>query len=131
MTTQPKRRFPWGILTVLFAIAAVLFLLAAGGTAILSNSLTASVHSPTPTISTIPSVQATGTVTVPATPVVSPTPSPCCAAPPAFWPPTATTVTDVLAVMGGISSIGTLISFMGLLGRGGQNLAKRLRRAAS
>src|SRR5215813_2494804 len=104
MTPQKKRRFPWGVLTVLFGIAAVVFLLAALG---LGSGLHLghSVGAPTPT--------------VPAG-VATPTPSPgsTYGANTPLWPPTATTVTDILAIMGGISSIGTLLSFIGLVGRG-------------
>jgi hypothetical protein len=116
MTPQSKRRFPWGVLTILFAVAAIVFILAALGLGS-SLHLANSVGTPTPTV---PPGVATPT------PFTGPN-----AGSSTLWPPTATTVTDILAIMGGISSIGTLLSFIGLLGRGVQNAAKRVRRSPS
>jgi hypothetical protein len=123
MTPKTKRRFPWGVLTVLFGIAAIVFILAALGLGS-SLHLAHSVGAPTAT------VPPNGTPVL-ATPTPSPGTSPETSNNPQLWPPTATTVTDVLAIMGGISSIGTLLSFIGLLGRGVQNVSKRVRRSPS
>ncbi len=119
MSPQSKRRFPWGVLTVLFGIAAVVFLLASLGLGS-AFSLTRS------------NVQPTATVPPSGTPgVATPRPAPVSSANTPLWPPTATTITAILAIMGGISSIGTLLSFIGLLGRGVQNVTKRVRRSPS
>jgi hypothetical protein len=123
MTPQTKRRFPWGVLTVLFGIAAVVFILAALGLGSRLH-LAHSVGAPTAT------VPPSGTPVL-ATPTPTPVTSPETSNNPLVWPPNASTVTDILAIMGGISSIGTLLSFIGLLGRGVQSVGKRVRRSPS
>ena len=134
MAAKPKQRIRWGILTVAFALATVVFLLAAYviiGPQIYTED--------TQAINTAVALNQTATAESNATaspglgtpvPTIPPLNPP--SAPThwysAIWPPSATTFTDVLAIMGGISSIGTLISFIGLAGRGAQSLAKRIRR---
>jgi hypothetical protein len=127
MSLPAKRRFPWGVLTLAFAAAAVVFLLAAVA---LSNSdlFPSEVVRVTPTVAQATATVGTGTPqpNPTATPTLtSPGPS---APPQSLWPPSANTITDVLAIMGGISSIGTLLSFFGLLGRGASTILKRARR---
>jgi hypothetical protein len=124
MSLPAKRRFPWGVLTLAFAAAAVVFLLAA--VALSNSGLFPSVLvRVTPTVAQATATAGTGTPQP--NPTATPTLGPS-APSQSLWPPSANTITDVLAIMGGISSIGTLLSFLGLLGRGAGNILKRARR---